>query len=142
MPLGMKIVVMGGNIQGCQLAEFLVKRGREVTIVEASNELGTEIVGVMKQRLLSWLDKKGVAMWTGVKYEEITDKGLVILTREGKRQTIEADHILLALPLSPNHDLWGTIEGRVPELHLVGDCGEPHRIVHAIADGSRIGHAI
>jgi thioredoxin reductase len=96
----------------------------------------------MKQRLLSWLDKEGVTRWTGIKYEEITDKGLVILTKEGKRQTIEADHILPALPLSPNHDLWKTIEGRVPELYLVGDCGEPHRIVHAIADGSRIGHAI
>jgi pyruvate/2-oxoglutarate dehydrogenase complex dihydrolipoamide dehydrogenase (E3) component len=142
MPLGKKIVIMGGQIQGCQLAVFLVKRGREVTIVEQSDELGSGIVVVSKQRLLSWLSKKGVILQTGVTYEEVTDEGLVILTKEGKRQTIEAGHILPALPLSPNRDLWKDIEGRVPELYWVGDCAEPRRIVHAIADGSRIGHAL
>ena len=29
MPLGKKVVIIGGSIQGCELAEFLVKRGRE-----------------------------------------------------------------------------------------------------------------
>jgi 2,4-dienoyl-CoA reductase (NADPH2) len=142
MPLGKKIVVMGGQIQGCQLAVFLVKRGREVTIVEQSDELGAGIVVVSKQRCLSWLRKQGVIMHTGVTYEEVTDKGLVILTRDGKRETIEADHILPALPLSPNRDLGKEIEGRIPELYWAGDCAEPRRIVHAIADGSRMGHAL
>ena len=34
MPLGKRVVIIGGGIQGCELAEFLVKRGRKVTIVE------------------------------------------------------------------------------------------------------------
>ena len=29
MPLGKKVVIIGGGIQGCELAEFLVKRGTE-----------------------------------------------------------------------------------------------------------------
>ena len=32
--IGKNVVVIGGALQGCELAEFLAKRGRKVTIVE------------------------------------------------------------------------------------------------------------
>jgi len=142
MPLGKRVVVIGGGIQGCQLAEFLVKRGRKVTIVEASDELGAEMVSYIKTPLLRWLTKKGVALFTGVEYEEITDKGLTLITKEGERLTIEADTILPAIPLRPNTELFKAVEGKVPEIYLIGDCREPHLILEAIADGWRIGRAI
>ncbi len=40
MPVGKRVVIVGGNIQGCELCEFLIKRGRQVTIVEAGAALG------------------------------------------------------------------------------------------------------
>ena len=81
-------------------------------------------------------------MMTEVRYEEITDKGLAITTKEGKRQTIEADTIVPALSLRPNVELLKTLEGKVPEIHLIGDCSEPRLIIDAIGDGSRITCAI
>ena len=39
MPLGKKVVIIGGGIQGCELAEFLIKRGRKVTIVDSADAL-------------------------------------------------------------------------------------------------------
>jgi len=39
-PVGENVVVMGGNLQDCQTAEFLAKRSRKVTIVEAEPEIG------------------------------------------------------------------------------------------------------
>lgn len=142
MPLGKRIVIIGGNIQGLELAEFLVKRGRQVTIVETSDKLGADMVTILADRLIPWLTKKGVTMLTEVNYEEITDKGLTITTREGKKQVIMADSILPVLPLAPNTEILKIIEGRVPEIYPAGDCREPHRILHAIHDGSRIGRII
>ena len=45
MPIGKKVVIIGGAIQGCELAEFLVKRGRKVTIVDTAETLGDGIAG-------------------------------------------------------------------------------------------------
>jgi 2,4-dienoyl-CoA reductase (NADPH2) len=143
MPLGMRVVIMGGNIQGCQTAEFLVKRGRKVTIVENGKEIGEGLLEIyIKPHLLTWLDEKGVTMMTEVKYEEITDKGLVITTRDGQRQTLEADTIVTSLPLRPDTALLKSAAGLVPEVYTIGDCQEPHLIVDAIADGSRLARAI
>ena len=143
MPVGRTVVIMGGNIQGCQTAEFLVKRGRKVTIVDTAQEIGEGLLeALVKPHLLDWLDKKGVAMVPGVQYEEINDTGLTISTKKGKRQTIEADTIVTALPLQPNAELLKSLKGSAPEVYAIGDCKEPHLIVDAIAEGSRIARAI
>jgi 2,4-dienoyl-CoA reductase (NADPH2) len=143
MPLGKRVVIMGGGVQGCQVAEFLVKRGREVTIVDTAKEIGYGLLETLvKPHLLNWLAEKGVVMMTEVKFEEITDKGLVVTTKEGKRQTIEADTIVTAMPLQPSTDLLKKLEGSAPEVYAIGDCKEPNMIIDAIADGSRIARAI
>ena len=79
---------------------------------------------------------------TEVRYEEITYKGLTIITKEGERQTIATDTIISAIPLIPNTELLKSLEGKVPEIHAVGDCMEPRLILDAIADGSHIAHVI
>ena len=70
MPVGKKVVIIGGAIQGCQLGEFLIKRGRTVTIVETGDELGEWLVPERKTRLFYWFDQKGVERLTGVKLVE------------------------------------------------------------------------
>jgi 2,4-dienoyl-CoA reductase (NADPH2) len=143
MPIGKKVVIIGGNIQGCQTAELLVRRGRKVTIVDTAKEMGDGLLEVfIKPHLLGWLEAKGVAMMSGVRYEEITDKGLTVTTKEGKKQTFKADTIVTSLPLLPNTGLLKSLEGSAPEVYAIGDGKEPHLIVDAIAAGSRLARAI
>ena len=81
-------------------------------------------------------------MLSEVKYKEITDKGLTIITKEGETQTIEADTILPVMRLRQNTEFFKTLQGKVLEVHLIGDAREPHLILEAVDDGSRIGHLI
>jgi 2,4-dienoyl-CoA reductase (NADPH2) len=142
MPIGKRVVIVGGAIHGCELAEFLVKRKRIVTIVEESMELGSGMVSINKTRLLEWLNKKGVTMLTDVKYEKILDEGLVVITKEGNRHTVETDTIILATGFSPNSEMVKPLTGKVPEVHLIGDCKKPGLIIDAIHDGSILGRAV
>jgi 2,4-dienoyl-CoA reductase (NADPH2) len=142
MPLGKRVVVIGGAIHGCELAEFLVKRGRKVTIVDTADELGDGMGAVNKLCLLGWMSEKGVEMKPGVKYQEITGKGLTIINGDGITQTLEADTIVTAMPLKQNMELIKTMEGKVPEIYPVGDCVEPRLIIDAVADGFRVARTI
>jgi len=142
MPVGKKVVIIGGQAAACQLAEYMVKRGRKVTIVEADQTLGEGLIPERKNRLFSWFRKKGVTMMSGVKYEEITNKGLIITTKEGNRLTLQADTIIPAVPLMPNTDLLKSLRGRISEIYLIGDCREPRLIPDAIADGWKIANTI
>jgi 2,4-dienoyl-CoA reductase (NADPH2) len=138
LPLGRNVVVIGGALQGCELAEFLVKRGRNVTIVEQSDMLGEGMVDAMLFSLMIWFEKKGVQMIPGVKeYVEITDKGLTIVDRDGVTRTLAADTFVSALPLSSNDELLSALQKNVAEVYPIGDAGKPGLIRDAIGAGLR-----
>jgi len=139
MPVGRRVVIMGGAVQGCQLAEFLVKRGKEVAIVDEAEKLGEGLFGEDEGRLFPWLEKKGVTMLAGVKYERVTDEGLVLTTREGQGRTVPADSIMTALPLVPNLVLFTEFEGLAKEVFQAGDGKQPGYMHDAIADGFQVG---
>jgi pyruvate/2-oxoglutarate dehydrogenase complex dihydrolipoamide dehydrogenase (E3) component len=75
-------------------------------------------------------------------YEAITTKGLTIVTQEGERQTIEADTIIPAIPLTPNTKLLKSLESKVPEIYAIGDGWEPRLIPDAVADGWQVANSI
>ena len=129
--------------KGGELAEFLTKRGRTVTIVDTAAAPGEGMINHLKLQLFWWFRKKGATMINGIqKYVAINDKGLVILTAEGYNMTIEADSLVPAIPMQPDTSLLRSLEGKVPELYAIGDCREPKLMVDAIADGFRIARAI
>ena len=81
-------------------------------------------------------------MLTGVKWQAITPKGVVITTKEGKRQTIEADTVLLTLGFDPNSTLYQELKDKLLEIQLIGDCTSNRYILGSIADGARVGRLL
>ena len=142
MPLGKRVVIIGGAIQGCQLAHFLAVRNRKVTIVETADAFGDGLPFQSPQRLFKWFDEEGVIMLPGVTYERITDEGLVVTTKEGARKVLEADSIVLALPLMPDSSLCKALEKDSIQVFQIGDCREFGLMHGAIADGAQIGRTI
>jgi len=143
MPIGKRVVVIGGDIQGCELAEFLTKRGRKVMIVDKAEQVGDGMVPVFLAHLMAWFEKKGVAIIAGVKeYVEVTEKGLVVITREGKKELIEADTIVPALPLAANTKMIDDLKKKVSEVYAVGDCQQPGLIVDAIGTALRTARTV
>jgi len=142
MPIGKSVVIIGGGVQGLQLAAFLVKRGRKITVVDTDVKLGKGMVDCYRDRLFPWLEQKGALLLSGVKYEEITDKGLTITTKEGEKRILAADTILPALAMAPDTEFVKSLKETAPEIYQIGDCVNPALIIDAIGDGSRIGRAI
>jgi len=143
MPLGKRVIVIGGAIQGCELAEFLTHRGRSVTIVEKNEMIGEGMVDALLDHLMIWFRKKGVKLIGGVReYVEITESGLIIIDRDGQKRTLEADTIVSALPLTPENSLLEGLRAKVPEVYAVGDCANPALIADAIGLGFRTAREI
>ena len=133
MPIGKKAVVIGGAVQGCELAEFLMKRGRNVTLVDQAEEPGDGLTLAMKEQLFRWFEEKRLPVISGVReYVEINARGLVFIAKDGRRMELEADTVVPALPLLPNTGFLEKLKMLVPEVHVVGDCRAPGLIVDAI----------
>lgn len=83
MPMGKRVVIIGGLMHGCEIAEFLIKRGRKVSIVESGEQLGAGIIEIFRANLVGWLERHCTAILTGVRYKAVTEKGLLIVDKDG-----------------------------------------------------------
>jgi len=136
--VGQRIVVIGGALVGCETAEILAARGKEVTVARRGLEMGTGLSEPLRMGLLGRLAKMGVVLRLGVKYERLTDEGLAVTNRDGQREVIPADTVVLAAGSIPRADLLSALEGRVPRVYRIGDCLEARGIKDAIHEGARV----
>jgi 2,4-dienoyl-CoA reductase-like NADH-dependent reductase (Old Yellow Enzyme family)/thioredoxin reductase len=139
---GETVVVLGGELVGCETAEFLADRGRKVIITRRGDLMAVDVPGCTRVLLLRRLDEKGVIMMPRVKYEEITQAGLVVSSGKGKRTLLKADSIVLAAGAVSNSDLFKELSGRVPECFAVGDCVSPRHILEAIEEATEVASKI
>ena len=160
---GQKVVILGGNVQGAETADFLASQGKKVTILirrtlevlerdtgrgpitPLMKEYLPDLCGIardvgrrFREELLQRLDRGGVKAIYGCRLNEITDKGVKITRVDGKH-LIEADTVVLALGSKPNNKLYGKLWGKVPELYMVGDCIKPRTEMEAISEGAEVG---
>lgn len=140
--VGTRVVIIGGELVGCETAEFLAEKGKKVTVMRRGPEMALRVGLTLRKFFVDRLRQKSVALVTDVRYDEVTPHGIVVTTREGERKTIEADTIVLAAGSVSDRKLYEEIKRMVPEIHLIGDCVEPRTIRDAIADGCRIGSKI
>lgn len=127
MPLGNRIVIIGGELVGIELAEFLHERGRSVTVVEEAQRLGKGLTLVRRMRILSELKAHGVGLEAGTKNIAIATDGVSFDNAEGVRRLVPADHVIIA-------------QGARGDLGLAQSLESQGFMVRAIGDATGIGY--
>ena len=137
-----EVIVAGGGMVGCETAEFLTERGKRVTIVEMLEEAGFDMESVTRKLVLSRLAEQNVKILTSRVIFEITDEGMLVIDKKrNKMQTIRGN-VVLALGARANNQLARTLEGKVKELYVIGDCLKPRRLSEAIHEGFNVARNI
>lgn len=142
MPFGKRVVVVGADLAALELAELLAVRGRRVTIVERGERLAPEVGLKRLTEHMDALDRLGVAVNTGVAYEEITERGIAIRPERGARHEIAADTVVLAGELEADTAFFDAVKGEVPEAYTVGDCTGLGLIRKATEEATRVAAAL
>ncbi|AQZ96482.1 FAD-dependent oxidoreductase [Halopseudomonas phragmitis] len=132
MPLGKQVVIIGGGLVGLELAEFLVERGRQVTILEPSESLGRELSIVRRWRVLDNLHQHKVSMLTQTKVISIDQAQVHYLDDKGNQQQLAMDSVVLALGAGPDESLSIALGKTGKPVQSIGDCSNLGYIEGAI----------
>jgi len=143
-----RALVIGGGMVGCEIASFLANTGdnitigrTEVTIVEMTDAVGTDMFSEGRELLMEKLRHKEVRFITSATVKEITGDGAVI-ERPGGIETITGmDYIVLATGAEPVNEL-STAAAGIMEVHVIGDARKPRQVLDAIREGSEIGRVL
>ncbi len=141
MPLGRRVVIAGGGLVGVELAEFLVERGRQVTVVEEGSHFGAELAVVRRWRVLHGLREHAVELRNNQRLLAI-EPGIVRIAGEQGEESLMADSVILAAGATGNPDLAERLESLGLEVHIAGDCAGVGYLHGAMHDGHRVGRLL
>jgi 2,4-dienoyl-CoA reductase-like NADH-dependent reductase (Old Yellow Enzyme family)/thioredoxin reductase len=139
--VGHKVLVVGGGLVGLETAEFLTAQGKAVILVEILGELGTDIYSVLRPAVVQKVREAGVVTYVNSQPREMTEEG-IRLDIAGTTELMKVDSVVLAVGRESDKALWEQLQGRVTEVHGIGDSVSPRTIRDAIHDGHRVGRTL
>jgi pyruvate/2-oxoglutarate dehydrogenase complex dihydrolipoamide dehydrogenase (E3) component len=127
---GRKLAVAGGGMVGCETAEYLASQGADVTILEMTRELASDVEPISRSALLQRIEHLGIKIFAG--HALASWSAGTILTDQGV--ALRADLLVLALgyrPSASTAEEWARY-GRY--VFPIGDARRPGRILDATGD--------
>ena len=73
---------------------------------------------------------------------EVTDQGVLVISKEFQRKELESDTVVLTLGLEPDNTLYKALLGKISNLYLIGDSREPRNIMGSIWDAYEVARVI
>ncbi|MBC8443861.1 MAG: FAD-dependent oxidoreductase [Deltaproteobacteria bacterium] len=144
-PVGQKVVVIGGNMLGCEAAEFMADQGNIVSVIKMrpGAAMAEDCEPTNRRGLLDSLQECRVNLLSGFKVEGLTGAGVKVVQRDsGEERTLEAEIIVLALGAKAERRLFDDLKKANVEFHPIGDCRQPNNIRQAIYEGALIGRQL
>ena len=142
MPLGKRVIIIGGELVGLELAEFLVMRGRKVEVIDEAPRPGAGLTVARRMRLLEELREHGVGINSNATDIQIGAKNVSFADAHGKPQTRFGDHVIMAKGASGNFELADLLAENGFSVHAIGDCTGVGYIEGAMRGAARVSDLI
>lgn len=120
MPLGKRVVIVGGGLVGLELAEFLLARGRQVTVLEPGDKLGRELAIVRRWRVIEAVESHA-AVHRQARVEAITEREVRWADAQGVAQATPADSVVLAIGAQTDTSLADALTATGLAVQHIGD---------------------
>lgn len=140
--VGYRVLIVGGGKIGCEVAEFLNRKGKQVTVIERLPKVIRDIGPTTRFSVMMRLKASSIKLETNARAVRI-DKNGVEIERNGAKEFFKGDTVVLATGSKANDALARQLEGKISvPLYRVGDCVEPRWIPEAIDEAFRVGCAL
>lgn len=131
LPMGKNVTVIGGSLVGLELAEFLAERGRNVTLLHESQQLGLPLAMPRRWTAVKDAADHGVVIKRNVKITRITPKTVEYL--DGETPLVAAaDMVVYADGTTTGAPVAEELRAAGFTVDVVGDAGAVNYIHGAI----------
>ncbi len=146
-PISKNVAIIGGGLAGCEFGTLCMNTGRTTSIIDSHKKIGFDVGGSERFHMTTAFKKApNVTTYPLTNVTEITSDGVkaVQSDKEGNNHKIfvPAKTVAVTLGLKRNDQLYEAIKDCAPEVYLIGDANEPHRIADATKAGYRVACSI
>lgn len=135
-PIGQNVVIVGGNLQAVDVAQYLLANGKKVTIVmpDSIDRLGRGQSSWVKTFTNPMLKSRASRIWQNASVSAVGEGSITVQGETGVDMIVKCDTLIEAMDMVPNKALVDELAGI--DVYAVGDCNSPFNIAEAIYSGN------
>lgn len=130
--VGHKAVIIGAGQVGMELGLWLLERGHEIVIVEATRSIMPQAHYSDREHAEALLKFRKGRMELGVRVQEIGEGGVEILKSDGTQEHLEADTVILATGFRSDESAYRQMRSVFPAVYNIGDSVRSRNIYYAV----------
>jgi 2,4-dienoyl-CoA reductase-like NADH-dependent reductase (Old Yellow Enzyme family)/thioredoxin reductase len=150
-------VVIWGLVYGAELAISLAEEGKDVCLVGGRGE--TALASHAADTRRWWIVRKLVdfnpvracpealrlsnpRILYHTKVEDVGPEGITVVDKQGDKTVLPYDTFIVSRGRKKNDSLFDQLEGKVPEIHKIGDCSAAGNILAAVRSANEVARKI
>lgn len=143
LPVGGRVLVIGGGMTGLETAEVLWGQGKDVVVVEMLPRAGADLGGTVRWHFMQRLKKTKITVHTKTQVQRIGEGGTVVVRRDGQEESWQGlENVVLACGARPRNSLKDAAARVSGEVYLIGDAARVRKGIDAIREGAETGRRI
>lgn len=137
-----RVVVVGGGMVGCETAEYLAEQGCQVSVVEMSDKIASEVGMTVLPTMLEFFKEHAIAQFTGHKVINIRVDEVICENQDGQTVKIPCDYVVMASGARSVKFDTAQLTDKGISVVEIGDCRQVSNISHAIKTGYEAANAL
>jgi len=139
-PKGQNIVIVGGDMIGIELAEYLSCANKDVTIITDKKRLGIDVYSLVAREITPTIEEDDkIEIMYETTITEIQGSELIV-EQNGNKSKIKFDELALTTTQA-SLEIENMVKNHVKRVFKIGDCKETHprKIVDSVQEGYDLG---
>jgi 2,4-dienoyl-CoA reductase-like NADH-dependent reductase (Old Yellow Enzyme family)/thioredoxin reductase len=140
--VGKRVIILGGNQVGLQVADFLADKGKEVVVLHRGGHYATEMASNDRVFLRERLKRRNVTLYKSVSISRFRPKGVVFRTKEDEVTLEGFEDVIISEGMRPLRDVANIFKKNDLEVHIIGDAKAPRYLLYSQSEADELGHSI
>jgi NADPH-dependent 2,4-dienoyl-CoA reductase/sulfur reductase-like enzyme len=132
---GKRVLIIGGGTIGLETAEYLVRDGHQVVIVELLEELARDMLPISKKLILKELMAAGVEILASTEVTRLEGRKAFVAHEGNERLLGVFDSVVISVGTRSVNSLEPLLKQKGIEVITIGDAAKPRQIYDAVKEG-------
>lgn len=129
---GEKVLVVGGGMVGCEVADFMSERGYDVTVAEFRSVIGADVIPEHRKFLMQNLEENHTEAFTNARVNKFYPDGVDYETLDGEEKSLRGfDSVVLSMGYENYNPFDEELEKSGREVYIVGDAVRARKAIDA-----------
>jgi len=140
--VGDKVIVLGGNQPGLEVADHLSEKGKEIVVLNRDEHYASEMAGNDRTYLRQRLKRPNIQLYKNVSIKQFHKTGVIFSSKDNEVKLEGFEDIVISEGMRSIRKILDLFRDRAVETHLIGDAKSPRTLLDCQSEADELGRSI